>query len=86
MLKIARLSGKATPEEMSPPMSGILDTPEIEQLLTLVEEAARSSEAGVMHFVEPAPGTLRRAAGREGQVFQSRMALCHLRNRGLAES
>lgn len=53
-------------------MSGILDTPEIEQLLTLVEEAARSSEAGVMHFVEPAPGTLRRAASKRHHVVFGR--------------
>ena len=72
MPKIVRLSGKARPEEMNPSMSGILDTPEIEQLLTLVEEAARSSEAGVMHFVEPAPGTLRRAASKRHHVVFGR--------------
>ena len=41
-------------------MNGILDTSEMARLLTLVEEAARSTEEGVKHFVEPAPGTLQR--------------------------
>ena len=41
-------------------MSSILDTPDMANLLTLVEEAARSTEEGVKHFVEPAPGTLLR--------------------------
>ena len=35
-------------------MTDILATPEMVQLMTLVEEAARSTEEGVKHFVEPA--------------------------------
>ena len=42
-------------------MNTILDSPEFAKLVTLVEEAARSTEEGVKRFVEPAQGTLRRA-------------------------
>jgi len=45
-------------------MAGILDGHEMDALVTLVEEAARSTEEGVKHFVEPAPGTLRRAISK----------------------
>ena len=37
-------------------MPGILDSPEIAELVTLVEETARSTKEGVKHFVEPAAG------------------------------
>jgi hypothetical protein len=53
-------------------MAGVLDTDEIAQLLTIVEEAARSMEAGVKHFVEPAPGTLRRAVNRRHHIVFGR--------------
>lgn len=53
-------------------MNGILDTPEMGQLLTLVEEAARSTEEGVKHFVEPAPGTLQRAVNRRHHIIFGR--------------
>ena len=53
-------------------MSGILDTPEMGQLLTLVEEAARSTEEGVKHFVEPAPGTLQRATNKRHHIIFGR--------------
>lgn len=45
-------------------MNTILDSPEVEQLATLVEEATRSTEEGVKRFVEPARGTLRRAISK----------------------
>ena len=51
----------------------ILDRPEIATLLTLVEEAARSTDEGVKRFVEPAQGTLRRAVTkRHHMVFGRR--------------
>jgi hypothetical protein len=53
-------------------MSGILETPEMARLLTLVEEAARSTEEGVKHFVEPAPGTLGRAINRRHHIIFGR--------------
>ena len=38
------------------------------QLLTLVEEAARSTEEGVKHFAEPAPGTFNRTINRHSHI------------------
>jgi hypothetical protein len=42
-------------------MSDNLTSEKVSQLLTVVEEATRSSEEGVKYFVEPAHGTLRRS-------------------------
>lgn len=53
-------------------MNGILDTPEMARLLTLVEEAARSTEEGVKHFVEPAPGTLQRTTNKRHHIVFGR--------------
>jgi hypothetical protein len=53
-------------------MSGRLDTNEVAQLITLVEEAARSTEQGVKHFVEPAPGTLQRAISKRHHIVFGR--------------
>lgn len=53
-------------------MTDILATPEMVQLLTLVEEAARSTEAGVKHFIEPAPGTLQRATSKRHHIVFGR--------------
>jgi hypothetical protein len=54
-------------------MNAVLDTPEVARLVTLVEEAARSTEEGVKRFVEPAQGTLRRATNkRQHMVFGRR--------------
>jgi len=53
-------------------MSDILDAPEMASLLTLVEEAARSTEAGVKHFVEPAPGTLQRTINKRHHIVFGR--------------
>ena len=44
----------------------------METLLTLVEEAARSTREGVKHFVEPAPGTLRRAISKRHHIVFGR--------------
>jgi len=53
-------------------MSNVLETPEMGGLLTLVEEAARSTEAGVKHFVEPAPGTLQRTSNKRHHIVFGR--------------
>ena len=53
-------------------MRGALDTEEMAALLTLVEEAARSTEEGVKHFVEPAPGTLTRTTNRRMHIVFGR--------------
>lgn len=50
----------------------IIDTTGMETLLTLVEEAARSTQEGVKHFVEPAPGTLRRASSKRHHIVFGR--------------
>ncbi len=53
-------------------MTDILATPEMVQMMTLVEEAARSTEEGVKHFIEPAPGTLRRATSKRHHIVFGR--------------
>lgn len=53
-------------------MAGVLDSAEMAKLLTLVEEAARSTEEGVKHFVEPAPGTLRRTTSKRHHIVFGR--------------
>lgn len=54
-------------------MSDNLTSDEVSQLLTIVEEATRSTEEGVKYFVEPAHGTLRRSiALRHHFVFGRR--------------
>lgn len=66
---VAKLNGAAKDK------SGvtILDRPEIAKLVTLVEEAARSTDEGIKRFVEPAQGTLRRATTkRHHMVFGRR--------------
>jgi len=50
----------------------ILDSPEMANLLTLVEEAARSTEEAVKHFVEPAPSTLRRTTSKRHHIIFGR--------------
>ena len=42
-------------------MSSNLTSENVSKLLTIVEEATRSSEEGIKYFVEPAHGTLRRS-------------------------
>ncbi len=54
-------------------MPTILDGEQVAKLVTLVEQAARSTEEGVKRFVEPAQGTLRRATTkRHHMVFGRR--------------
>ncbi len=53
-------------------MNDILDSPEIEILSTIIEEAIRSTEAGIKRFVEPAKGTLNRAKSKQHQIVFGR--------------
>lgn len=53
-------------------MESILNSTQMDQLLTLVEEASRSAKEGVKHFVEPAPGTLRRATTKRHHIIFGR--------------
>ena len=41
-------------------------------MVTLVEEAARSTEQGVKRFIEPAQGTLRRAVSKRHHLIFGR--------------
>jgi len=53
-------------------MQSIFNSPEIEEIETKVEEATRSTEAGVKRFVEPAHGTLRRATSKSHHIIFGR--------------
>jgi hypothetical protein len=53
-------------------MNTVLDRPEVESLLLLVEEATRSSKEGVKRFIEPAQGTLRRAVNKRHHLIFGR--------------
>lgn len=53
-------------------MASILLSSEIATLVTLVEEAARSTEEGAKRFVEPAPNTLRRATSKRHHIVFGR--------------
>ena len=50
----------------------MLDSSEVHRLVTLVEEATRSTEEGVKRFVEPAQGTLRRAINKRHHIVFGR--------------
>ena len=53
-------------------MTDILATSQMAKMLTLVEEAARSTKEGVKHFIEPAPRTLRRATSKRHHIVFGR--------------
>src|SRR5947209_9172464 len=53
-------------------MSNVLNSPEMGKLLTIVEEATRSTDEGVKYFVEPASGTLQRASNRRHHIIFGR--------------
>jgi hypothetical protein len=53
-------------------MASILDSEQMVQLVTMVEEAARSTQEGVKRFVEPAPGTLRRSTSKRHHIVFGR--------------
>jgi hypothetical protein len=50
----------------------LLQSSDIETMVTLVEEAARSTEHGVKRFIEPANGTLRRAISKRHHLIFGR--------------
>jgi len=53
-------------------MNSILESSEMINLLSLVEEAARSTKEGIKHFVEPAPGTLHRTTNKRHHIIFGR--------------
>src|SRR5690348_13785986 len=53
-------------------VNDILNSQELKTLVTNVEEAARSSEEGVKHFIEPARNTLARAVNRRHHIVFGR--------------
>jgi len=53
-------------------VSNILNSKEMGSLVTLVEEASRSTKEGVKHFVEPASGTLSRATNKRHHIVFGR--------------
>ena len=57
---------------MSRKENELLQSKDIETLVTLVEEAARSTEQGVKRFIEPAQGTLRRAVSKRHHLIFGR--------------
>src|SRR5919109_2465306 len=50
----------------------ILDSAEVDALSNLVDETTRASAEGVKRFVEPAPGTLRKALAKQHQMVFGR--------------
>ena len=53
-------------------MADLINSPEVSVLVTKVEEAARATEEGVKHFIEPAPGTLKRAVSKRHHIVFGR--------------
>jgi len=53
-------------------MADLLNSHEVSLLVTKVEEAARATEEGVKHFIEPAPGTLKRAVSKRHHIVFGR--------------
>lgn len=49
-------------------METLLNSIEMGELLSRVEEAARSTEEGIKRFIEPAQGTLRRATTKRHHI------------------
>jgi hypothetical protein len=53
-------------------METILNSQEMSELASRVEEAARSTEEGIKRFIEPAQGTLRRATTKRHHIIFGR--------------
>jgi hypothetical protein len=53
-------------------MTDILNTQQMKNLDVAVEEAARSAQEGLKHFIEPGEGTLRRATNRRHHIVFGR--------------
>jgi hypothetical protein len=52
--------------------SELLNTPEVDRLMTLVEEATRAAKGPPKRFIEPARGTLDRAKSRRHHIVFGR--------------
>src|SRR5271165_3994855 len=53
-------------------MARLMKESDIEALALKIEEAARSTEEGVRYFIEPAPGTLKRAIAKRHHIIFGR--------------
>jgi hypothetical protein len=49
-----------------------LESPSVDQLITMIEESTRSTRDGVRYFIEPAVGTESRAASRRHHIIFGR--------------
>ncbi len=49
-----------------------LETPEVQNLVRLIEESTRASKESVRFFIEPAPGVLERAKSRRHHIVFGR--------------
>jgi len=58
--------------EMAFMSEDLINSTNVESLIRTVEEAARSTEQGVKHFIEPAQGTLSRAQSRRHHIVFGR--------------
>src|SRR5213080_1124920 len=58
--------------QLVPNEQEIINSARVLALAMKVEEAARSTDEGVKHFIEPAPGTLRRATSRRHHLIFGR--------------
>jgi hypothetical protein len=65
---MAKSQSNQTPSEDS----GILNTPEVDRLVTLVEEATRATRDAPSRFIEPARGTLDRAKSKRHHLVFGR--------------
>jgi hypothetical protein len=63
----SKREGAVTQEE-----SELLNTPEVDRLMTLVEEATRATKGPPKRFIEPARGTLDRAKSRRHHIVFGR--------------
>jgi hypothetical protein len=66
-MRVAQSRGNVSRKE-----NELLQSTDIETMVTLVEEAARSTEKGIKRFIEPAHGTLRRAVSKRHHLIFGR--------------
>jgi transcriptional regulator of acetoin/glycerol metabolism len=64
------VSNKSSDQELT--MEAILNSKEMSELASRIEETMRSTEEGVKRFIEPAQGTLRRATTKRHHIIFGR--------------
>ena len=55
-----------------------INSPKVADLVTKVEEAARLTQERIKHFIEPAPGTLKRAVSKRHHIVFGVQGTGHL--------